>query len=92
MKGFKEEIGQLMALSHDNEKCYRHLYIHTTKEDLKIDKNKKIMRNQDEYDLILETIQPAYILLNCGTEIHNIIIESERGLLDLSVANAIVGI
>ena len=50
------------------------------------------MRNQDEYDLILETIQPAYILLNCGTEIHNIIIESERGLLDLFVANAIVGI
>ena len=50
------------------------------------------MRNQDEYDLILETIQPAHILLNCGTEIHNIIIESERGLLDLFVANAILGI
>ena len=47
MKGFKEEIGQLMALSHDNEKCYRHLYIHTTKEDLKIDKNKKIKNNAE---------------------------------------------
>lgn len=40
MKGFKEEIGQLMAFSRDNETCYIYLYIHTTKEDLKTDKNK----------------------------------------------------
>ena len=46
MKGFKEEIEQLMALSHDNETCYRYLYIHTTKEDLKIDK--KINKNNAE--------------------------------------------
>lgn len=33
-----------------------------------------------------------YMLLHCGTEIHDIIIESRKGLLDLFVANALVGI
>ena len=32
------------------------------------------------------------MLLNCGMEIHNIIIESGKGWLDLFVANALVGI